>query len=129
MPEKYEKEIEDILANYSDSDADSSSEGRYPQKRVGDLQEHDSSSSSKRRKFSFALTPAKIMLVGAAVLLLAWIRFPLLIWPALGIFLMAYLLIYRKPGSGSTGYEKKWRGKVIEERKSAWEKVKAWLRS
>ena len=57
------------------------------------------------------------------------IRFPLLIWPALGIFLMAYLLIYRKPGSGSTGYEKKWRGKVIEERKSGLERIKDWFRS
>lgn len=127
MPEKYEKEIEDILAEYSDSD--SPVEGQYPQQQDDHVQEPGFSNSSKRRKFSFALTPAKIMLVGAVVLLLAWIRFPLLIWPALGIFLTAYLLIYRKPGSGSTGYEKKWRGKVIEERKSAWETIKDWFRS
>ena len=127
MPEKYEKEIEDILANYGESE--SPVEGQYPQQQAGHVQEPGFSNSSKRRKFSFALTPAKIMILGAAVLLLAWIRFPLLIWPALGIFLMAYLLIYRKPGSGSPGYEKKWRGKVIEERKSGLERIKDWFRS
>ena len=127
MPEKYEKEIEDILAEYSDSD--SPVEGQYPQQQDDHVQGPGFSNNSKRRKFSFALTPAKIMLVGAVVLLLAWIRFPLLIWPALGIFLMAYLLIYRKPGGGSTGYEKKWRGKVIEERKSGLERIKDWFRS
>ena len=127
MPEKYEKEIEDILANYGESE--SPVEGQYPQQQAGHVQEPGFSNSSKRHKFSFALTPAKIMLVGAVVLLLAWIRFPLLIWPALGIFLMAYLLIYRKPGGGSTGYEKKWRGKVIEERKSGLERIKDWFRS
>ena len=127
MPEKYEKEIEDILANYGESE--SPVEGQYPQQQAGHVQEPGFSNSSKRRKFSFALTPAKIMLVGAVVLLLAWIRFPLLIWPALGIFLMEYLLIYRKPGGGSTGYEKKWRGKVIEERKSGLERIKDWFRS
>ena len=127
MPEKYEKEIEDILANYGESE--SPVEGQYPQQQAGHVQEPGFSNSSKRRKFSFALTPAKIMLVGAVVLLLAWIRFPLLIWPALGIFLMAYLLIYRKPSGGSTGYEKKWRGKVIEERKSGLERIKDWFRS
>ena len=93
MPEKYEKEIEDILANYGESE--SPVEGQYPQQQAGHVQEPGFSNSSKPRKFSFTLTPAKIMVVGAVVLLLAWIRFPLLIWPALGIFLMAYLLIYR----------------------------------
>ena len=54
MPEKYEKEIEDILANYGESE--SPVEGQYPQQQAGHVQEPGFSNSSKRRKFSFALT-------------------------------------------------------------------------
>ena len=44
MPEKYEKEIEDILANYGESE--SPVEGQYPQQQAGHVQEPGFSNSS-----------------------------------------------------------------------------------
>ena len=74
-----------------------------------------------------SLTPGKIMLAGVIVFLVGIISFTPLIWVGLGMLVVAYLMYFVAPRSMS--YEKRWRGRVMEERRTAWQRVRRWLRS
>ena len=66
------------------------------------------------------------MLTGAIVLI-AGIWFWPLIWVGLVLLAVSYLLFFVTPRSIS--YEKKWRGRSVDEVQSQWDRIKNWLKS
>jgi len=126
MPDKYEKEIEDILEGLGEGSSNSSSQGQnrpVPEAKpfVARLPKRSYLKSPQ------PITPLKLVIVGIIAFILGlWFR-PL-IWVSLGVFALAYLLVFRRSGSSAGKNEKKWRGKVIEEKKSGMDKLKDWLR-
>ena len=106
MPEKYQDEIEEIL------------------KRAGEVARSSPGPATSRRWPS--ISPGKLMLAGLIVFLVG-IKFWPLIWVGLGMLVVAYLLFFVSPRSIS--HEKRWRGRVVEERRTAWQKLKRWLGS
>ena len=133
MSNKYEKEIEEILKQAEDvlpkdrsepSTKEPSNPGSNPLRRL---------TGGRGLKIS----AGKLMLVSFALLLLAMIlgasgvgKVVYLVIAGLILFVIAYALFFVRPGGGSpSGYEKRWRGRVIEDSPSLWDRLKRWLRS
>ncbi len=131
MPEKYQDEIEEILKRAGEAvPSDTPKEAERPlEDRPTLLKDsraaHSPDHGNVRRWPS--ITPGKIMLAGLIVFLVGIISFWPLIWVGLGMLVVAYLLFFVSPKSISN--EKRWRGRVVEERRTAWQRVKRWLRS
>jgi hypothetical protein len=66
------------------------------------------------------------MLTGAIVLITGIWFWPL-IWVGLALLAVSYLLFFVTPRSIS--YEKKWRGRSVDEVQSPWDRIKNWLKS
>jgi hypothetical protein len=68
------------------------------------------------------------MLAGLVIFLVAAVLrwFPV-IWVGLGMLAVAYLMFFIRPTSSS--YERRWRGKAVDDRLSAWQRFTRWLRS
>ena len=131
MPEKYQDEIEEILRRAGEAvPSDTSKEAERPlEDRPTLLRDSRSAESPNHGKLGGwpSITPGKIMLAGLIVFLVGIFSFWPLIWVGLGMLVVAYLLFFVSPKSIS--YEKRWRGRVVEERRNAWQRVKRWLRS
>ncbi len=127
MPDKYEKEIEDIL---EDLGAEPSSVLRQPLNRPSS---NESKLMTRLPKQSYVktpgtITPINLVIAGIITFIVGWLWFRPLIWVSLGLFVLSYLLVFKKTGMSAGKYEKKWRGKVIEDKRSSIDKFKDWLR-
>ena len=123
MPEKnYLDEIEEILkrseaeAPPPDKRPTFSLPGRLPRMRL------------PRPSGLTRISPDKFLIGGVIALILAMIfRFVMapLIWTGLGLFVLAYIIYLVKPGQPR--YEKKWRGRPIEDDPrtvSLWDRIR-----
>ena len=131
MPDKYQDEIEEILKRVGEAvPSDTAKDVERPlEDRPTMLRDSEPVSSSKPGKLGRlpSITPGKIMLAGLIVFLFGMIFFPPVLWVGLGMLVVAYLMYFVAPRSMS--YEKRWRGRVVEERRTAWQRVKRWIRS
>ena len=131
MPDKYQDEIEEILRRAGEAaPRDTTKEVERPlEDRSTLLRDSEPAGSPKHRNLGRwpSITPGKMMLAGVIIFLVGLIFFELLIWVGLGMLVVAYLLYFVSPRSFSQ--EKRWRGRVVEERRTAWQRVKRWLRS
>ena len=132
MPEKYQDEIEEILKRVGEAPpSEQPQEGE--RRSVGDRgprpirasQEAPAAAPNYRWRLP-RISPGKVMLTGAVVLI-AGIWFWPLIWVGLGLLAVSYLLFFVTPRSIS--YEKKWRGRSVDEVQSPWDRIKNWLKS
>lgn len=129
MSDKMKKEIEEILRKAEDVMPESRS--RPPR---GQTQQ--STKSSPLGRFTagrgFKISAGKLMLGSFGLLLLALILgaatsisvVPLVV-AGLVLFVVAYALFFVRPGAT---YEKRWRGRLIEDTPTPWERVKRWLK-
>ena len=117
MPEKYEREIEEILAKSSKD----SKRSNANKSLLNMLFRYLNQSVSVR---NFKISPGRIMLVGICLLLLSliirtfaptWTSF--FAWTGLLILILGYFLFFL--GSKNSSPEKRWRGRPIET-KSKW---------
>jgi hypothetical protein len=127
MPEKkYLEEIEEILKRSEDKAPPPgprwtfSFPGRLPRMRF------------PRPAGLTRLSPDKFLIGGVVALILAMIfRFVMapLIWTGLGLFVVAYIFYLVKPGRPR--YEKKWRGRPIEDdprTTSFWDRIRRFFK-
>ena len=117
MPEKYEREIEEILAKSSKG----SKRSNTSKSLLNMIFRYLNQSVSVR---NFKISPGRIMLVGIRLLLLSliirtfaptWTSF--FAWTGLLILILGYFLFFL--GSKNSSPEKRWRGRPIET-KSKW---------
>ena len=117
MPEKYEREIEEILAKSSKG----SKRSNTNKSLLNMIFRYLNQSVSVR---NFKISPGRIMLVGICLLLLSliirtfaptWTSF--FAWTGLLILILGYFLFFL--GSKNSSPEKRWRGRPIET-KSKW---------
>ena len=117
MPEKYEQEIEEILAK-------SSKESKKAHPRNSFLNILIRYLNQTVRIRNFKISPGRIMLVGLCLLLLTliirtfaptWTSF--FAWTGLLLLILGYFLFFL--GSKNSTTEKRWRGRPIET-KSKW---------
>lgn len=117
MPEKYEREIEEILAKSSKD----SKRSNANKSLLNMILRYLNQSVSVR---NFKISPGRIMLVGICLLLLSliirtfaptWTSF--FAWTGLLILILGYFLFFL--GSKNSAPEKRWRGRPIET-KSKW---------
>ncbi|MCE2463660.1 MAG: hypothetical protein J4F46_07110 [Dehalococcoidia bacterium] len=133
MPEKYREEIEEILKHAEEAmpKERATSAGKRPNTSSG-------RSSNLLSRFSsgggLKISAGKLMLASFALLLLALILGAsglaspvILVVAGLVLFVIAYALLFVRPTS-TAGYEKRWRGRLIEDNLSLWERFKRWLR-
>lgn len=128
MPDRYQDEIEEILRKA----------GEIPPAKPGQQREDDRGASAvgasgpspqpadnyKGRWLRFS--PGKLMLAGLVIFVIGALTWQPAIWIGLAILVASYLLFFVKPRSMSI--EKRWRGQVIEEYQSPWDRFKGWLK-
>ena len=129
MSDKMKKEIEEILRKAEEV----MPEGR-PRPSRGRTQQ--STKSNPVGRFAggrgLKISAGKLMLASFLLLLLALIlgatgtisAVPLVV-AGLVLFVVAYALFFVRPGAT---YEKRWRGRLIEDTPTPWERVKRWLK-
>jgi hypothetical protein len=126
MPEKYKEEIEEILRR-TDEMAPAPT-AREAEKRPVELAQHPHPthrpSRGSVRRWP-ALSPGKILLAGLVLLLVGAFWKGVLIWVGLVLLVLAYLLFFVTPRSIS--YEKRWRGRAVEDQTSVWRRLKGWF--
>ncbi|MFQ5859937.1 MAG: hypothetical protein ACE5IG_00065 [Dehalococcoidia bacterium] len=128
MTEKYQREIEEILEKTTEPAPRETFKGRggAPRRRVtiplGWL--------FAGKKWS--ISPGKLFLASVLLLLAALVINSTtarivgpLVWIAVFLFIAAYAMFFIRPG---IKYEKRWRGRPLEESLSLWDRVKKWLR-
>ncbi len=128
MPEKYQDEIEEILRKA----------GEIPPANSGQVREDDRGASTVgasrpdpqpanvyRSRWP-RLSPGKLLLAGLVIFIIGALTWEPGIWIGLAVLVVAYLLFFVKPRSISI--EKRWRGQVIEDYQSPWDRVKGWLK-
>jgi len=112
MPEKYEREIEEILAKSSKD----SKRSNANKSLLNMILRYLNQSVSVR---NFKISPGRIMLIGICLLLLSliirtfaptWTSF--FAWTGLLILILGYFLFFL--GSKNSAPEKRWRGRPIE---------------
>ena len=134
MSNKYQQEIEEILKQ---ADEVLPKDRPRPVPAGGKSGSDDRSPSPFRRLFGGGgpkISAGKIFMASIALFLLALVVGAVgilsvvpLVAAGLILFVIAYALFFVKPGSGAQ-YEKRWRGRVIEERSSLMDRMKRWLR-
>lgn len=132
MPEKYQDEIEEILKRVGEVP---SSEPAQEVERRRDVDRGPSPVRADRKALGPnpnyrwrlpSISPGKVMLTGAIVLIMGIWFWPF-IWVGLALLAASYLLFFVTPRSLS--YEKKWRGRSVDEVQSPWDRIKNWLKS
>ena len=131
MSDKYKQEIEEILKQVDEvlpkdsrrSNSSSSGSGGGPFGSMG------------RSVRGFRLNLGKLMLASFALLLIVLTvgtlgigNLTIFLIAGLVLFVVAYFLLFVGSSGISSGYEKRWRGRLIEESPSPWERFKRWLR-
>ncbi len=133
MSDKYQKEIEEILKQAEDEmPRDTSRAQSPPQPKLA-----RGFFKGRIPLGGLKISAGKLMLTSFAMLILALILSSagvpyvvVLIAAGLVLFVIAFGLFFVRPGSGpSSSYEKRWRGRLIEEQPAIWDRVKRWLRS
>ena len=131
MSDKYEIEIEEILKRAED--VLPKDRARPQSQRTEPAEQTPGPLSRLTGGRKLKISAGKLMLISFGLLLLALILgatslgfvLPLVV-AGLVLFVIAYALFFVRPGSGS--YEKRWRGRVIEENASPFERIKRWLK-
>ena len=128
MPEKkYLDEIEEILRR-------SEMTGDKPrQRRTPKVPRELPSVKLPSLRIGAFVSPGRLMVAGVGALVLAmilrrffpWLMAPLL-WVGLALFILAYVLFLIYPRIPR--YEKRWRGRPLEEGTSLWERIRRNLR-
>ena len=132
MPEKYKDEIEEILRRAEEvapavpSREDEKTSRHPPQVKQPSNRPHQPSPGQASQWRWPSLSPGKFAVAGLVLLLVGALIWTLLIWLGLGLLALAFLLSFAKPHSIS--YEKRWRGRPVEERPSLLERFKRWLK-
>ena len=132
MPEKYQDEIEEILKRAGEappSEPPQEVERRRAVDRGPNPVRSSREAPAPRPNYRWPLprvSPGKVMLTGAIVLITGIWFWPL-IWVGLALLVVSYLLFFVTPRSIS--YEKKWRGRSVDEVQSPWDRIKNWLKS
>ena len=128
MPEKYQDEIEEILRKA----------GEIPPSNPGQVREDDRGASAvgasrpepqqagSHRSRWMRFSPGKLLLAGLVIFVIGALTWEPGIWIGLAVLVAAYLLFFVKPRSISI--EKRWRGQVIEDYQSPWDRFKSWLK-
>ena len=123
MPDRYQKEIEDILEQAGDLGPGPRS-GRRRGGFLSLVWRYFGQAPSGR---AWAITPGRVMLAAVAVLLLALIAgsvtsgiAPLLGFAGLLLFIVGYAMFFIKPPKP----EKRWRGQAIEYDDSWWSRLR-----
>ncbi len=123
MPEKYQREIEEILGG------------------IDGAQSHDGKARKSQSKGNlvwrllggrgWGISPGKILLVSLVLLLTALLvkgSMPGLVapvlWTGIVLFILGYALLFINPPS----YEKRWRGRVVEPTPGWRKKLLHWLK-
>ena len=126
MPERYQREIEEILRQAGESASVRESEEFGGGPLSGRL-------SRIRRGIGNRIypSPGRIMFIGACLLLSAVLvnaiapgLVGLLGWSGLILFVLAYALFFAKPGFR---VEKRWRGRVLEPEENLWDTFQRWM--
>lgn len=134
MAEKYQREIEEILQKTDGSDGAPS---RPKPRHSGPVRRFFSVLGTRLGHRRLAFSPGKLMLVSLALLLSALLVSRvapgmvggILLWGALVVFIAAYALFFIRPGGR---HEKRWRGRVIEERRpgpTLWARLRRLIKS
>ncbi len=132
MPEKYQDEIEEILRRAGEAPPSEPTQQveRVTSNARGSNPVHASREApAPKPNYRWPLlrvSPGKVMLTGAIVLITGIWFWPL-IWVGLALLAVSYLLFFVTPRSMS--YEKKWRGRSVDEVQSPWDRIKNWLKS
>ena len=128
MPEKYQDEIEEILRKA----------GEIPPPNPGQVREDDRGASAvgaskpepqpagSYRSRWLRFSPGKLLLAGLVIFVIGALTWEPGIWIGLAVLVVAYLLFFVKPRSISI--EKRWRGQVIEDYQTPWDRLKGWLK-
>lgn len=119
MPDKYENEIEDILRRVEEVAP------TEPSRKASDQSLRSQRSSQPRHGAGWRLpsiSAGKVLVAGLFLLLIGALLKTLLIWVGLGLLALSYLLYYKSPRSIS--YEKRWRGRPVEDHDSS----RGWFR-
>ena len=132
MSDKYMKEIEEVLKQAEEVMPDNRS--RPPERRAGPSGRFFNPLGRITGGRGMKVSPSKLMLASFALLLLA------LILGAMGIgsvvhfvvaglilFVIAYALFFVRPSTES--YQKRWRGRLIEERLPLVIRLRRWLKN
>ena len=129
MPERYQDEIEEILREAGESAPDNASRERprADDQVVVPVRAPDQAPAAPppRGRRWLRFTPGKLMLAGLVLFVVGALWFRPLVWVGLGMVALGYLLFFVSPHSIS--YEKRWRGQVVEEYDSPWQRLKRWL--
>lgn len=128
MPDRYQDEIEEILrqageVSHSSPPKEMERAGGEGAKPVRASRQARSPGPHYRRQLP-RLSPGKVMLAGAIILILG-VKFWPLIWVGLALLVAAYLMFFVTPRSIS--YEKRWRGRLVDEVQSPWDRFKRWI--
>ena len=126
MSNKYMKEIEEILKR---------ADAVMPKDSPRATKKGTAESTPPLGRLSiggFRISAGKVMLTSFALLLLAMILSFMgvgnvvpVVAAGLILFVIGYALFFVRPGTSS--YEKRWRGRIIEDQPTMWERVKRWL--
>ena len=133
MSDKYQKEIDDILRRAEEViPKERSRPGRRQTGSPGAVPSWLGRLTGGR---SLKISAGKLMIGSISLLLLALIlgaatniSVVFLVAAGLVLFVISYALFFVRPG-GSSSYEKRWRGRVIEEGPSPWDRLKRWLKN
>ena len=128
MPERYQKEIEEILEQARDLGTSGRGRGRRDGiLRLAWLQVRESMGGK-----GWSLSPGRVMLIAIGLLLSALFLgsvIPgltgLLAWAGLILFIVGYGMFFLRPGRS---VEKRWRGRPIDDTESLWDRWRRRLR-
>ena len=128
MPERYQKEIEEILEQAGDLGTSGRGRGRRDGiLRLAWLQVRESMGGK-----GWSLSPGRVMLIAIGLLLSALFLgsvIPgltgLLAWAGLILFIVGYGMFFLRPGRS---VEKRWRGRSIDDTESPWDRWRRRLR-
>ena len=130
MPDKYRKEIEDILRRAEEAMPPERSSPRSTDSGPPGTRSNPLTRLSGRR--GLKISAGKLMLASITLLLLALVlgaagvgSVVVLVAAGLVLFVIAYALFFVKPGAS---YEKRWRGRLIEDEPTLLDRIKRWLK-
>ena len=124
MPDRYQKEIEEILRRTSDTGSSDGGRGR----KNGILRVLWSQIMATQGDRGRLFSPGRVMLVAICFLVAALFLgsvIPgftgLLGWMGLFLFIVGYGMFFLRPRSSS---EKRWRGRPVEDEETIWDKLR-----
>ena len=130
MPDKYQEEIEEILKGLGESSHPGNNQGaaKPPDDApVASPPAPPEGPTAKGRGFWPLVSPGKLAIIGILLLVVGAFWFRPAIWLGLGLLVGAYLLFFVRPRP--IRMEKRWRGQSMEQRTTAWDKFKKWLKN